>query len=111
MAYYLGATILWEANYNIDRELTYDKDQGVLFPEVKVPQKIRTFEKDLAKKILNKEITTNIEAYKFALKKRCLIKHASDVLISLMNEKKIHKFRTRNNDIHKIKQPIKILLK
>lgn len=100
-----------EANYNIDRELVYNQDQGILFQEAKIPQKIKSFEKDLTEKILNKEIITNTEAYKFALKRRCLVKYASEVLNSLMNEKKIHKFRTRNNDVHKIKQPIKITLK
>ena len=99
-----------EADYNIDRELVYNKAQGILFDEIKIPQKIRLFERQLRNKIETKKIKYDIDAYKFALKKRCLVKHASDVLKKLMNEGKIQKFKTRNNDIHKIKVKNELIL-
>ncbi len=97
--------ITGEADFNIDRELVYNKLQGILFEETKIPQKIKFFNEDLRNKILSKEITTDLDAYKFALKSRCLIKHSAEVLNELMDELKIEKFKTKNNDIHKIKEP------
>lgn len=99
-----------EADYNIDRELIYDNAQGILFDEIKIPQKIKLFEKYLRNKIAAKEIRYDIDAYKFALNNRCLVKHASDVLKKLMNEGKIQTFKTRNNEIHKIKEKSEIIL-
>ena len=44
----------------------------------------------MAKKTFHKEEFDNdIEAYKFALKNRCLVKHASDILKKLMKQGKI----------------------
>ena len=103
-------TITGEADYNIDRELVYNKNQGVLFEEAKIPIKIKEFKRRLKEKILNREIEYDIEAYKFALKNKCLVSHSSEVLKEMMNDKLIEKFRTRKNDIHKIKQPTKLNL-
>ncbi len=91
-----------EADYNIDRELTYNK-QGVLFEEAKVPLKIKQFNLDLENEIKSGKIKTDIEAYKYALNSRCLVKHAAQKLKELMSEGKIEVFKTINNDIHKIK--------
>lgn len=99
-----------EADYNIDRELTYDK-QGVLFVEDRIPLKIKQFNLDLENEILSGKITTDIDAYKYALKNRCLVKHAADRLKELMKEGKIEEFKTLNNDIHKIKKAITINIK
>ncbi len=104
-------TVTGEADYNIDRELVYNKSQGLLFEETKIPQKIQNFNDLLRQKILNKDLKTNVDVYKFALKQRCLIKHSSEVLSELMDEKRIDRFRTKNNDIHKIIEPISILVK
>ncbi len=93
-----------EADYNIDRELIYDKDQRILFEDMKVPRKIKEFQNQLEKMLLQKEIKNDIEVYKFALKNRCLVKHSSEVLEKLMEENKIKKFSTRSNDIHRIKK-------
>lgn len=103
--------ITGEADYNIDRELVYDQTQGLLFEETKIPQKIQKLNNQLREKILEKEIITDVDAYKFALKNRCLVKHATDVIVDLINEKRIEEFRTRKNDIHKIKEPITIFVK
>ena len=90
-----------EADYNIDRELSYHQ-QGVLFEEAKIPQKIKQFNFDLEEGIKAKRIETDIDAYKFALTNRCLVKHAAEKLKELMKKGKIEEIKTINNDIHKI---------
>lgn len=102
--------ITGEADYNIDRELIY-ANQGVLFDDAKIPSKIKQFNSDLENSILSRIIKTDIDAYKFALKNRCLVKHAADKLKELMQDNKIEVFKTTNNDIHKIKQTTSIILK
>ncbi|HSV75463.1 MAG TPA: three-Cys-motif partner protein TcmP [Bacteroidales bacterium] len=99
-----------EADYNIDRELTYDK-QGVLFEEARIPTKIKQFNTDLENQIIQGKIKTDIDSYKFALKNRCLVKHSADKLKELMKEAKIEEFKITNNDIHKIKIATQIKLK
>lgn len=91
-----------EANYNIDRELSYG-NQGVLFEDAKIPQKINQFNIDLENNIKSGSIKTDIDSYKFALKNRCMVKHAAEKLKELMRENKIEEFKTVYNDIHKIK--------
>lgn len=90
-----------EADYNIDRELTYD-NQGVLFEEEKIPMKVKSFNLHFENEIMSGRIKTDLDAYKFALKNRCLVKHAASKLKELMKEGKIEQFKTNNNDIHKI---------
>jgi three-Cys-motif partner protein len=102
--------ITGEADYNIDRELTYD-NQGVLFEEVKIPRKIQLFNLNLENEIKSGKIKTDVEAYKYALHNRCLVKHAAQKLKALMDEGKIEKFKTINNDIHKLKTPTLIKIK
>lgn len=99
-----------EADYNIDRELTYDK-QGVLFEEEKIAFKIKQFYIDLENEILKGNIKTDVDAYKFALQNRCLVKHAAIKLKELMKENKIDEFKTVNNDIHRIKSGTEIKIK
>lgn len=94
--------ITGEADYNIDRELTYN-NQGVLFDEQKISKKIQKFNTHMENGIMTGVIKTDIDAYKFALESRCLIKHAAQKLKELMKENKIDKFKTVNHDIHKIK--------
>ena len=102
--------ITGEANYNIDRELKYN-NQTVLFKENEIPLKIRNFNAKLKEAILKRRVTTDKDAYKFALTNRCKVEHAAGVLKVLMHEKRIKNFRTRKSDIHKIKIPqgIKLL--
>lgn len=65
----------------------------------------------MEKEIISGSIKTDIEAYKFALKNRCLVKHAADKLKELMKERKIEAFKTINNDIHKIRKATTITVK
>lgn len=102
--------ITGEANYNIDRELSYD-NQGVLFDEDKIPQKIKQFRINLENAIKTELIKTDMEAYKFALKNRCLVKHTAEILNGLMKKNLIEEFKTVNNDIHKIKSTSTIKIK
>jgi three-Cys-motif partner protein len=99
-----------EADYNIDRELTYNH-QGVLFDEVKIPMKVKQFYINLEGGIFGGKIRTDVDAYKYALENRCLVKHAAGKLKELMDKGKIEVFKTINNDIHKITvpTPIKII--
>lgn len=99
-----------EANFNIDNELVYNQEQMILFDELKIPSKIVNFNKNLRKKILAKEIKTDKDAYKWALKQRCLVKHAADILKELMVEGKIKQFKTKNSEIHRITEPINIFV-
>lgn len=102
--------ITGEADYNIDRELIYDK-QGVLFEDEKTPLKIKNFNLGLENEIVSGKIKTDIDAYKYALKNRCLVKHAAEILKKLMKEGKIEEFKTVNNDIHRIKTSTRIIIK
>lgn len=101
--------ITGEADYNIDNELIYH-GQSVLFEENKIPRKIKEFNDLLKNSIKNKIVTTDVDAYKLALRKQCLPKHAANVLKELMIENIIDRFRTKTADIHKIKDPIKITI-
>lgn len=94
--------ITGEADYNIDRELIYS-NQGVLFEDAKTPLKIKQFNLNLENELKLGKIKTDIEAYKYALKNRCLVKHTAERLKELMSEGKIEEFKTINNDIHRIK--------
>lgn len=94
-------TTTGEANYNIDREYSYDKEQGILFNELKSPVKLTDFQSNLEEKIFSGFIKTDKEAYKFALKQRCLPKHASEVLNTLIKKGKIENIKTHNSDIHR----------
>jgi three-Cys-motif partner protein len=96
-------TLTGEADYNIDREMCYNNPTGTLFSEFNIPQKIRIFRESLEELILNRKILTDNEAFKFALKERCQIRHASDVLKKLIDEKKIKPVKLILQDIHKNK--------
>jgi three-Cys-motif partner protein len=100
-------TLAGAADYNIDREISYKNPNGILFDEIKIPQKIRNFSESLEEMIRNNTIITDIEAYKYALKERCQVKHAADVLKKLSENKIIEPIRTIQADIHKHK-PVKI---
>lgn len=97
-----------EADYNIDKEIVYNGQQS-LFEEHSIPRKIKEFNELLTKLIKDKMIITDVDAYKFALKNRCLPKHAADVLKQLMNQGVINVFKTKTSDIHKIKIPTNIV--
>lgn len=95
------------ADYNIDRELGYNNPNGILFEEISIPLKIRNFKERLEEQVINGIISTDNEAYKFALKERCLIRHASEVLKKLVDNKRIEPVKIIQQDIHKHK-PVNI---
>ena len=96
-----------EADYDIDREPTYGGKQDLFNT---VPLKLESFQYDLTNLVLKKQIKTDIDAYKFALKSCCQPKHAVNVLKKMMINKQIQEFKTHNQDIHKIKNPTNIIL-
>jgi three-Cys-motif partner protein len=96
-----------EADYNIDLELGYKNSNGILFDELRTPQKIHNFNKNLKELIMSGKIETDKEAYKFALKKRCLVKHAEELLKNLVDNNQIEPIKTIHQDIHKHK-PVNI---
>lgn len=102
--------ITGEADYNIDRELTYG-GQGVLFEEESVPEKTKKFKENVREKILVGVLKTDVAVYKYALKNRCLPKMSVEVLKELMKEDKIEKIKTHSSDIHLLKEPLNIILK
>lgn len=77
-----------EANYDIDGE-NIDIDKPLLFAEWNIPSKITVFEKELEKKILNGDLTTNIAIYKYAIKQGFLAEHAKTAVKKLISEKKL----------------------
>lgn len=89
------------ADYNIDRELGYNNSNGILFEEISTPLKIRSLKEKLQESILNGSILTDTAAYKFALKERCQIKHAAEVLITLADKHRIEPMKTILQDLHK----------
>lgn len=98
-----------EADFNIDSEPTYNSQMS-LFEEYSTSYKINNFKQETKKLIIAKQLKTDVDVYKWALKQRCLVKHASEVLIELMKAGKINQFKTRNSDIHKIKEPNNIFV-
>jgi three-Cys-motif partner protein len=102
--------ITGEADYDIDREPSYNTSDGLLFEEFKIPLKIKNFKQALVNKIITRQVKTDIGAYKFALSRRCMVKHASEVLKEMQSTNQIAKFKVILSDIHKYKQPIEIQL-
>ena len=78
-----------EANFDIDNDI--QKQQEMLFPEMKRKTKIEKFEDDLKDFILNSVTVTNFDVYNFALENGFLPSHASSYIRKLRN-KKIIKF-------------------
>lgn len=102
--------ITGEADYDIDREPSYNTSDGLLFEEFKTPMKVKNFKQALVDKIIAREVKTDLDAYKFALVNRCMVKHASEVLKELQSTCRIEKFKVISTDIHRHKQPIEIQL-
>ena len=89
-----------EANYNIDREMSYY--QKTLFEEMNVATKIKTFQESLRDKILNKEIVILSEIYKEAFKNKCLPEHANEVLSELIDKGILGKLKLQKSSFHKM---------
>lgn len=98
--------ITGEANYNIDRELIYGGGMA-LFPSDSIPLKIQKFRNSLKEQILKGTISSDIDAYKYALQQCCLPKHGADVLKEMMGQKQIKTFKVTYSNIHSL-NPTKI---
>jgi three-Cys-motif partner protein len=99
-----------EADFDIDSEPSFNLPAGTLFEEFNTSTKLQDFKQNLVDKIMSGTINTDIKAYKFALKKRCLVKHATEVLKDLMAKKKIQSMKTITTDIHKHEPQAIVLL-
>ncbi len=77
-----------DANFDIDRDGIIS-GQTSLFPEDNIPTKLKEFERELRKRILSKELRTNIDVYLFALESGCLAKHAKEMIKRMCKEKLI----------------------
>jgi len=95
--------ITGEANFDIDNE-KIDLKQPLLFSEYSIPSKKQVFNSSLVKKILNKELMTDLDVYLFTLNEGFLPKDANDILRELLKSKRItmNPIRFTNFNVHKI---------
>ena len=94
-----------EADFNIDNEPTYGGNKDLFnFPVMKLDN----LKRELEELILKKQLKTDIEIYKFAVKNCCLPKHAATILKQMMKNRIIKEFKTHNSDIHKVNNPVYI---
>ena len=75
-----------DANFDIDGD-GIDPRQPSLFEEDDIPRKIKVFEKELEKAILDRILTTNKDIYIFALQNGMLALHARDALNEMIKNK------------------------
>lgn len=90
-----------DANFNIDEEAIAE-GQMSFFIEDNKPKKLTLFENKLKELILNKNLRTNLEVYKFSLDYGCLPKHANVVLNDLIKKGYVKPIRMVSNDIHNL---------
>ncbi|NQU52601.1 MAG: three-Cys-motif partner protein TcmP [Bacteroidetes bacterium] len=89
-----------DANYDIDNE-KINPNEPALFPGYDISNKLQVFKNELKEKIINDEITTNTQAYRFTYDMGCLPKHANEVFRELRNHKTISRdFRTCTSNVH-----------
>jgi hypothetical protein len=79
-----------DANFDIDQD-RIDPSQPSLFSELDKPSKISIFEKDLESVILNRNLSTNKDIYKFALRNGVLSRHARNAIDEMIKDKKLPK--------------------
>jgi three-Cys-motif partner protein len=79
-----------DANFDIDGD-NIDQLQPSLFSEFDKPTKIKVFEKELEKEIIDRNLKTNKDIYLFALRNGILSSHAKDALNLLIENKKLPK--------------------
>lgn len=79
-----------DANFDIDKD-GIDPAQPSLFSEFDKPTKIKVFEKELEKEILDRHLKTNKDIYLFALQNGMLASHAKDALNLLVKNEKLPK--------------------
>lgn len=91
-----------DADFNIDEEAFLETRQLSIFMEENMPKKLVLFEENLKKYILNGDIKTNLDVYKYAFDQGCLPKHANKVLRSLRTKKAIEDLSMASEKIHKL---------
>ena len=97
-----------EANYDIDNE-KISTGEPFLFEEMNKPTKRILFENTLQNKILQKDLSTNFEVYKFTIREGFLLKDANTVLKKLRSANKIlFDFKLISDRLHKISIPEEI---
>ncbi len=79
-----------DANFDIDGD-GIDPKQPSLFAEDDIPKKIKVFEKELEKAILDRSLMTNKDVYLFALQNGMLAAHTKKALNELVKNKKLPK--------------------
>jgi len=79
-----------DANFDIDGD-GIDPKQPSLFAEDDIPKKIKVFEKELEKAILDRSLMTNKDDYLFAMQNGMLAAHAKKALNELVKNKKLPK--------------------
>jgi len=79
-----------DVNFDIDKD-GIDPAQPSLFSDFDKPTKIKVFEKELEKEILDRHLKTNKDIYLFALQNGMLASHAKDALNLLVKDEKLPK--------------------
>ncbi len=82
--------ITGDANFDIDNS-KIDLDKPALFDEMNKSTKLNEFEKELRGKILEKNLKTNVEIFKFTISNAFLAEHAREVIRILKKDKLIEK--------------------
>ena len=78
-----------EANFDIDKE-KINPEKPSLFIEFNKPKKLLLYEKELQKKILNKELLTDKDVVIYSLINGFLPKHAKEIVSKLKKDNRIN---------------------
>ena len=93
-----------DANFDIDDE-KIKTNQPSLFDEFNKSNKLKIFEAELKKKIINGILQTNKEVYLYAFDQGVLPKHANIVLHGLIKDGMLEKnFEIKSSKIHNVKE-------
>ena len=101
-----------DSNYDIDQD-NIDTQQPSLFREFNVPKKVQVFENELEKAILDGEIKSNKDIYRYTLTRGIKTTYARNVIKSLIKDGKIpkQKLNISYNECRVGAQEQRILLK
>lgn len=80
--------ITGDANFDIDNT-KIELDRPALFDEMNKSTKLNEFERVLSEKIINNDLTNNIQVYKFTISNAFLAEHARHVIKRLKEDKVI----------------------
>lgn len=81
-----------DSNFDIDND-KIDEKQMTLFPDFDRPKKIQGFEKELKNAIMNRNLRTNIEIYKYSLFNGFKAEQARKVFSKLMKDMRLPRQR------------------